>query len=135
MRRLPGLLLLGGLTSLLLVLPGVAGAFGVSPPFVNVHTLLRGSRYEATVFLVQGRPESDRRVRAIFDVPEKARSWFSTDQASEEFTIPQGVQQFPLKIRIRVPESAENGVYNGYLRVTTIPSETGGTVSIAEGVR
>jgi hypothetical protein len=116
------------------VAPHVVRAFGVSPPFVNASKLLRGSRYEAVIFLVQGNPVADTNIKATFDVPEKAKGWFSIDQ-KDQFTIPAGVQQFPLKVTITVPKDAELGIYNGYLRVVTVPPEQGGQVSVAVGAR
>lgn len=123
------------LVAMLFFAPLIASAFGVSPPFVNADKLVKGSRYEATIFLVQGQPEQDLEVKAIFDVPEKIAKWVSVDKG-EQFVIPKGVQQFPIKVRIQVPEDAGLGVYHGYLRVNTVPkAKEGDQISISVGAR
>jgi hypothetical protein len=118
-----------------LVVPTIASAFGISPPFVNASRLLKGSRYEATVFLVQGAPDTDLALKAVFDVPEKIKGWVSVDKG-EDFVIPKGVQQFPIKVIVEVPKDAELGVYNGYLRINTVPvREEGQQITISVGGR
>ena len=119
----------------LLSSPTLVGAFGVSPPFFRTDKLLRGSHYEATIFLVQGKPEKDLAVTAKFDVPDKLRTWFSTDKG-EAFVIPAGVQQFPIQVRVNVPQNADLGIYKGYLRIITVPKpQEGQQITIATGVR
>jgi hypothetical protein len=118
-----------------LSIPGTADAFGVSPPYVRAPVLRRGSEFSSTIFLVQASPASDLRVRAEFDVPEKIKSWLSVD-GGEEFVIPAGFQQYPLKVFVRVPQDADHGVYNGYLRVNTVPVRSAGEqIAISVGAR
>ncbi len=114
--------------------PLLVGAFGVSPPFINADKLVKGVEYETTIILSQGQPKEDLKVKAVFDVPEKVRSWFSVDKG-EEFIIPAGTQQFPISVFIKVPENTDLGIYKGYLRINTVPAEKEGQVSIAVGAR
>lgn len=121
--------------SLVLTVPLKVSAFGISPPFFNVDKLTKGSRYESTIYLVQGQPENDLDVKAIFEVPDKIKSWLSVDRG-ETFTIPKGVQQFPLKVLVQVPQDAELGIYNGYLRINTVPQKKEGEqIQISIGAR
>ncbi len=110
-------------------------AFGVSPPFVNATKLIPGSRYEAVIYLVQGKPEYDLKIQADFEVPEKIKNWISLDRGSE-FIIPKGTQQFPVKVLINVPPGADLGVYKGVLRVVSVPNSVeGAQINIATGAR
>lgn len=110
-------------------------SFGVSPPNIVADRLARNSHYEATIVLSRGQPTEDLDVKAVFDVPEKIRSWFSVDKG-EEFVMPKGVQQFPIQVIIDVPKNADYGSYTGYLRVNTVPKrKPGEQVLIAVGGR
>ena len=110
-----------------------SAAFGISPPFVNVSTLVPGSRYTQTIFLVQDQPNEDLPIQVNIDIPEPVRSWFSFTPG-ERFFIPKGVRQFGVGIEIRVPKDAALGVYHGTLTFTTAPSATG-QVTIALGAQ
>lgn len=124
-----------GFLCIALVIPASVSAFGISPPFVNASKLLKGSRYEATVFLVQGAPDTDLSLKAVFDVPDEIRDWLSVDKG-DQFIIPKGVQQFPIKIIVQVPKDAGLGAYNGYLRINTVPvREEGQQITISVGGR
>jgi hypothetical protein len=115
--------------------PTKVSAFGISPPFFNVDKLTKGSRYESTIYLVQGQPEKDLEVSAIFEVPDKIKSWLSVDYG-ERFVIPKGTQQFPIKVLVQVPEDAELGIYQGYLRINTVPQKKEGEqIQISIGAR
>ncbi len=118
-----------------LISPVVVDAFGVSPPFITASKLVAGSRYETTITLVQGQPNVDLEVKAVFDVPERVREWFSVDKGNL-FTIPAGVQQFPIKVAIQVPKDAGLGIYSGYLRINTVPQrKEGEQITISVGAR
>lgn len=116
-------------------IPFSVGAFGISPPFVTSDRLTRGSSFDTTIFLVQGKPDVDLEIQAIFDVPENIRDWFSVDKG-EKFTIPAGIQQFPIVVTTKVPKDAEYNIYKGYLRINTIPvRKEGEQVNISVGAR
>ena len=115
-----------------------AGGFGVSPPQIIADNLLKGSMYEQTVTLVQSEPNEDLQAEVVFDAPE-IESWISIDQGMS-FVIPKGEQQFPIKIKISVPEDAPMGKYKGFIRISTTPAkikevEDGSSVSINYGGR
>lgn len=120
------------------LIPIIVGAFGVSPPAINADKLLRGSRFEATVFLVRSDSQSPTSIQAEFRVPDKIKSWFSLDTGLS-FTIPAGVSQFPVKVIVSVPDNADLGIYNGSVVFNTLPvqSEKGENqvvITVAAGV-
>ena len=109
--------------------------FGVSPPRLEEDRLVPGSSVTRTIYLVQGNPESDVPILASVE-SSTIKDWVSLEQGSE-FTIPRGVQQFPFKITIKVPEETELGKYEAVVRVRTNPNpqEGDGNVAIAIGGR
>ncbi len=113
--------------------PGVAhGAFGISPPFLNADHLVPGVTYTQTVYLVQDKPDQDLPIKASLTFPDHATPWVNLDTGFN-FTIPQGVRQFPVKITIQVPQGEGLGKYSGNLAFTSQPTKTG-QVTIALGV-
>ena len=115
-----------------------AGGFGVSPPQIIADNLLKGSVYEQIITLVQSEPDKDLQAEIVFDAPE-IESWISVDKGVS-FILPKGEQQFPIKIKISVPEDALMGKYKGYIRINTQPVATeetreGSSVSINFGGR
>lgn len=106
-------------------------AFGISPPFLNAGNLVAGSKYTQTVYLVQDQPNQDLKMKATLAVPETIRPWIHVDTGFE-FTIPQGMRQFPIEITVEVPKNAGLGKYNGNLTFVNIPDEVG-QVTIALG--
>ncbi len=115
-----------------------AGGFGVSPPQIIADNLLKGSVYEQTITFVQSEPDEDLQAEVVFDAPE-IESWISIDRGMS-FTIPKGQQQFPIKVKISIPEDAPMGKYKGFIRVSTAPAKTkeikeGSSVSINYGGR
>ncbi len=124
-----------GLTlfALLFAGPFVALAgFGVSPPLIEEDRLVRGISLERIVYLVQGVPDRD--IPIELEVNSEIASWISFPQG-RPITIPKGVQQFPLVIRVDVPDDAPFGVYGGEIRITAVPerADEGGEVAIALG--
>lgn len=109
--------------------------FGVSPPGIIEDKLIRGSHLERTIYLVQGDPKENLDIEVTVDSTE-IENWFSFEPG-KNFTISAGVQQFPLKIIINVPQDAELNIYKAFVRVSTKPklAEGAGQVSIAVGGR
>jgi len=108
--------------------------FGVSPSYVEEDRLVPGSYMEKTIYLVQGNPEVPVDVKVEVESKD-IKDWFSFDQ-KEVFTIPEKVQQFPLTVKIQVPQDQALGSYKGAIRITTVPRQEGaedGTVVIALG--
>ncbi len=115
--------------------PLSVSAFGISPPFIRSDRLVPGARFDTTIYLVQGQPKEDLDIKATLDVPEKISKWFVIDKGNE-FTIPAGIQQFPIVVTVQVPQDADFGIYQGYLRINTIPTrEAGEQVTISVGAR
>ena len=109
--------------------------FGVSPPRLEEDRLVPGGTVTRTIYLVQGNPELDAPILASVE-SNRIKGWISFEQG-ETFTIPAGVQQFPFKVTIAVPEDAELGKYEAVVRVRTNPNpeEGDGNVAIAIGGR
>ena len=110
-----------------------SAAFGISPPFMNVSSLVRGSRYVQTIYLVQDQPNQDLTIQAKLDVPQSIRSWF-TILPGEQFVIPKGVRQFAVSVAVQVPQETDLGYYKGALTFTTVPGSAG-QVTIALGAQ
>jgi hypothetical protein len=115
-----------------------AGGFGISPPQIVANNLLRGSEYEQVVYFVQSEPDQDLQVDLTVDAP-KIKDWISIDRGAS-FILPKNQQQFPVTVKIKVPENAELGKYEGHITISTKPSQTkqvseGSSVSINLGGR
>ncbi len=105
---------------------GVWAGFGVSPPWVKCEHLLQGSHFEQTVNLVQSEPKEEYLAQAEFSSDLlKIKDWIKIDKGME-FVIPAGVQQFPLTIKVDVPQDAEFGVYKGYIWINGKPNKKEG---------
>ncbi len=130
MKRI-GLILIIGLLVLFSANSVFAG-FGVSPPKVLNSHLLPDSHFEQTIYLVQSKPEKELLAKIEIDAPE-IKDWITIDRGLE-FTIPAGVQQFPIKVLVDVPKKAEFKHYSGQMWIKTQPKEKGeGMVTIAYG--
>ncbi len=113
--------------SLALFWAGICQAgFGVSPPWVKSEYLLQGSHFEQTIYLVQSEPKEDYRAEVEFSSEAlKIKDWIKIDRGMN-FTIPAGVQKFPLKITVDVPQDAELGKYKGYIWISGKPKKEEG---------
>lgn len=123
------------LVFLLLAPQSLLAGFGVSPPQVAADRLVPGSHFESVIFLVQGNPEEDVLVNVAVDSKD-IKEWISFDPGTQ-FTIPAGVQQFPLTVIIDVPSDVDLGAYNAFVRVQTDPKEAreAGEVAVSVGGR
>ena len=131
MKKIGPILIIGVLIFLTCVNIAQAG-FGVSPPKVLNRHLLPGSHFEQTIYLIQSKPEKDLLATIEIDAPE-IEDWITIDRGLE-FTIPAGVQQFPIKVDVRVPFDAEFKHYSGEMWVKTMPADKGqGMVTVALG--
>ena len=133
-RKLAIFLAIGGsfFGATLLVTPNIAqAAFGISPPFMNPTNLLPGSSYTQTIYLVQDQPDQDLRIVTKLDIPANIRPWITMNPGLQ-FTIPQGVRQFPVEIAVQVPKDTPLGVYSGNILFIAAPTGEG-QVAIALG--
>jgi hypothetical protein len=111
-----------------------ADDFGVSPPYVKNDHLIPGSRFETVIYLVRSTPDQEVMVEASIDAPQ-IEDWIRIEKGSE-FPLPKGVQQFPMKVIVDVPEDADLGHYQGYIRVRANASDDeNGQVSLLSGAR
>lgn len=108
-------------------------SFGISPPFLNANYLVKGAEYSQIVYLIQDQPISDLGIRANLEIPEKIKSWITVDKGYD-FIIPQGVKQFPVEVKIKVPKDTDLGIYSGNISFTTKPAQAG-QVTIALGAQ
>lgn len=133
-RNLAKILVIGILISLIYTNVVWAG-FGISPPEVWNNHLRPGSHFEQIIYLVQSKPLANLKGEVEIDAPE-IKGWISFENG-EEFVIPAGVQQYPLKVLVDVPQDAEFKTYRGKIWVRTSPiqeqGKEGSTVGIALG--
>lgn len=106
-------------------------AFGVSPPFLNADHLVAGADYTQTIYLVQDQPTVNLPIDVTLNVPDQIKSWITIDKGFN-FTIPAGVQQFPVQVSVNVPSDSGLGVYSGNMVFATNPAQSG-QVTIALG--
>lgn len=109
--------------------------FGVSPGQIIEDKLVPGSHFETTIYLVQGNPTEDLPVELTVE-SENIKDWITFEQDGK-FTIPAGVQQFPVKITFDVPSDASLNIYKAFLRINTIPDAAtrDGQIAISIGGR
>ncbi len=124
------------LIAVFLLGPNVSQAgFGVSPGKIIEDNLVPGSYYETTVYLVQGDPKQDLNINIGVE-SEYIKDWVTIIDGNQQ-VIPKGVQQFPLKLAIEVPEDADLNIYKAFLRINTVPEagNTDGQIAISIGGR
>jgi len=109
---------------------GSVFAFGISPPWVYQDKLVPGSHFEQDIYLTQADPTSPLKIEVRIDESE-IKSWFRFEPG-EDFTIPAGQQQFPLRVIVDVPQNAGYDTYTSKIRIRAI-SEGGGQVAILVG--
>ncbi|OGY96731.1 MAG: hypothetical protein A2122_02400 [Candidatus Liptonbacteria bacterium GWB1_49_6] len=122
---------------------GIAGGFfianearaglGISPPYVHATHLVKGARYSSVLYIVQGQPDEDLKIKADIELPARVRPWVTLDTGLE-FTIPKGTRQFPVGVTVQVPPDVELGNYNGRVVFTSSPGQAG-QVTIALAVQ
>lgn len=113
----------------------LAGGFGVSPSSVSNKNLVPGSVFQEDIILVQSQPDVALNAVATVDA-EKINSWFTIENGNN-FVIPKGVQQFPMKVTVKVPPDATLGKYKGTITVNTAPvgaQKTGVSVVLGASV-
>ena len=126
-------LVLVGLFFSLGISPVLAG-FGISPPSLKNDHLLPGSHYEQVIYLVRGEPKETLFTRIKINAPE-IESWIKVEPGFE-FELPKGVQQFPVKFIVDVPQNAELKLYQGTIDILTSSEKTkGGQITTALGAQ
>lgn len=107
-------------------------AFGISPPWVHADRLVPGSHYEQIIYLTQGSPDKPLNVEIKID-PSETNSWFKFEPGSN-FTIPEGSQQFPMKVIVDVPKDAGYETYTGRIRVRVMSGGEGQVAVLTGGI-
>jgi len=119
------------ITSLFLLLAAdFAFGFGVSPPRIINDHLIPGAHFEQTIILTQAEPDRPLKIRVVMQAPD-IEDWL-TLEPGREFTIPEGIQQFPLKVSIDVPKDTAYERYEGEFIVEALTGGEG-QVSIITG--
>lgn len=98
----------------------LAGGFGVSPADIINKNLVPGSSFEEDLILVQNTPDVDLNAVAVIDAG-KINDWIKIE-GGNNFIIPKGVQQFPIKVDISVPQDAALGEYKGAITINASPA-------------
>lgn len=110
----------------------VLAGFGISPPRLANDHLLPGSHYEQDIYLVRGQPKATLFTTIQINAPE-IESWIKIEPGFE-FELPEGVQQFPVKFIVDVPQDAEFKLYEGTIDILTSPKKAEeGQVTVALG--
>jgi len=109
---------------------GLALGFGVSPPRVFNDHLVPGAHFEQTIVLTQATPEKPLGIEVEIEAPT-IKDWIKIDPG-KQFTIPTGMQQFPMKVIIDVPKDAAYENYEGDIIVKALTGG-GGQVAILTG--
>lgn len=94
--------------------------FGISPPTVANKNLVPGSFFQQTVYLVQSNPDEALNVAVKIDAGE-INSWIKIENGNN-FQIPKGNQQFPMKVSVSVPSDAQLKNYTGRITLSTSPA-------------
>lgn len=107
--------------------------FGVSPPAIWNDYLVPGAHYEQIVYLVRGNPDENIEARVTIEAPE-IENWIKIEQGNS-FILPQNEKQFPMKVIIDVPKDAGYGLYEGIIRIRTVPvnMQNDAQITVAQG--
>jgi hypothetical protein len=91
--------------------------FGITPPYLRSNTLTKGSVYSQEIIIVRGDPVEDLKTTITINVPTIG-GWITVDKGNE-FILPKGAMQFPVKLTVKVPDDADYGAYTGNIRIMT----------------
>jgi hypothetical protein len=119
----------------LLLAPLVQAGFGITPPYVVNSELGPGSSYEQKIVVSRNDPIEDLRADITVNVPG-ADQWISIDKGAS-FILPRGSVQVPMFVRVRVPDDAKFGDYNGNIRIvlSSAGGPAPGTIGISLGAQ
>ncbi len=108
-------------------------SIGVSPSSFSNDSLMPGSYYEQEIIISRANPDTD--AKAVIEIEEcSVENWISFDPGSE-IELPKNEQRVTAKIKVDVPEYADLGSYNGYLRIKLVREESDGQVTLVPAVR
>jgi len=109
----------------------VKAGFGISPPRVWNDRLVPGSHFEQNIVLTRSNPSDPIEIMVEMDAPE-IENWISIDKG-KNFTYPAGLEQFPIIVKIDVPEDAGYSTYYGKMTIKASPVGAKGQVTVALG--
>jgi hypothetical protein len=112
----------------------VFAGFGITPPYVRNDKLTQGSSYTQEIILVRGDPVEDLKAEITLLVPDEIKTWFTIDRGNE-FLLPKGEKQVPMRVTVTVPPNAAYEHYEGAIRVRTTSPDPASGVSIALGAQ
>jgi len=96
----------------------MGATIGVSPATFANDSLLPGMTYEQIIYV--SRPDPFETMPAKVEIiAGDIKSWISIVNGNE-FDLPKGIQQFPMKVKVSVPENANLGDYGGKISLTTV---------------
>lgn len=111
----------------------VYAGFGITPPYVRNDKLTQGSTYTQEIILVRGDPMEDLKAEITLNVPT-IEDWITIDRGNE-FLLPKGEKQVPIRITVRVPQDANYERHQGSIRIRTLSPDPASGVSIALGAQ
>ncbi len=107
--------------------------FGITPPYVRNDRLTQGSTFTQDIILVRGDPVEDLKAEITVMTPG-IEDWITIDRGTE-FLLPKGEKQVPIRVTVRVPDTASYERYQGNIRVRTVSPDPASGVSIALGAQ
>ncbi|KKS30372.1 MAG: hypothetical protein UU89_C0011G0015 [Parcubacteria group bacterium GW2011_GWC2_42_11] len=107
--------------------------FGITPPYVRNDKLTQGSTFTQEIILVRGDPVEDLKAEITLNVPG-IEEWITIDRGNE-FLLPAGEKQVPMRVTVSVPQNAAYERYKGSIRIRTLSPDPASGVSIALGAQ
>lgn len=107
--------------------------FGITPPYVKSDRLTQGSTFTQEIILVRGSPDQDLKAEITLNVPG-IEDWITIDRGNE-FLLPAGERQVPIRVTVRVPDDAPYERHQGSIRIRTMSPDPASGVSIALGAQ
>lgn len=108
-----------------------AGGFGISPPYVKAYNLRPGDAFQQRITIMRGNTDKVREVNISLNA-EGFADWLEFNPG-KNFIFPQGEGKIVLVVLGRVPDTAANGEYKGYLNINLGTEIKSGQIGIGLG--
>lgn len=123
-------------TFLLLVPNQVFAGLGISPAEIQNMHIKPGMSYEQVFEISRSKTDYVMDVSVSIDMNNEEQNEWISIEPSMKFQLDEGVDRRDMTVKVDVPEDAELGEYNGFVRIeTTGDSDGPGAVTVTEGAR
>lgn len=118
--------LLAVFVGIVLFVPGhtLASAFGVSPPWIENENLKPGSNFVYVINLSANELSDDMLVRTEFSGDPEIAQWLTIAE-KDRLVMTKGQGIVPMSVSVSVPADAKVGKYNGNLKLSLEPKNSG----------